>query len=104
MMLFRKVPFIIACSLLLFLCPFSSWAQKEQPHTKRTISIELTNADIRDVLRLIAEVGNVNIIVGDDVKGRVTLKLTNVPWDQALDLVLQTMGLGRVTILEKGEP
>lgn len=103
-MLFRKALFIIACSLLLFLCPFSSWAQEGQSQTKRAISIELTNADIRDVLRLIAEVGNVNIIIGDDVKGRVTLKLTDVPWDQALDLVLQALGLGRVTILEKGEP
>jgi hypothetical protein len=78
MMLFRKTLFILACSLLIFLSPLSSLAQKGQSQTKRTISIELTNADVCDVLRLIAEVGNVNIIVGDDVKGRITLKLTNV--------------------------
>lgn len=99
MMLLKKALFVFACSIILFLCPFSSLAQKGQAQTKRTISIELTNADIHDVLRLLAEVGNVNIIVGDDVKGRITLKLTNVPWDQALDLVLQAMGLGRVTII-----
>ncbi len=64
----------------------------------RRISLEVTNADVRDVLRMLAQAGAVNIIMGDDVKGRVTLSLHDVPWDQALDVVLMTVGMARVTI------
>ena len=50
----------------------------------------------RDVLRLIAEVSDLNIIAGDEVKGKVTIRLVDVPWDQALDVILLTKGLGFV--------
>jgi len=103
MRLWRGVFILAAC--LLFLLPLQCFAQgapgllcEGQTYTGRKISINLSNADVHDVLRILAEAGGVNIIVGDDVKGRVTLKLTNIPWDQALDLVLQTLGLARVTI------
>ncbi|MFO0661796.1 MAG: secretin N-terminal domain-containing protein [Polyangiaceae bacterium] len=58
------------------------------------VNIDLKDADIHNVLRILADVGKVNIITSDAVKGDVTLKLTNVPWDQALDVVLQSKGLG----------
>ncbi|MCK4691025.1 MAG: type IV pilus secretin PilQ, partial [Desulfuromonadales bacterium] len=50
--------------------------------------------DVRDILRLIAEISDLNIIASDDVKGNVTLRLIDVPWDQALDLILDITGLG----------
>ncbi|MBM2828470.1 MAG: type and secretion system protein, secretin, partial [Actinobacteria bacterium] len=58
------------------------------------ISLDFKDADVQNVFRIIAEVSNLNIITYDDVKGKVTLRLVNVPWDQALDLVLQSKSLG----------
>jgi type IV pilus assembly protein PilQ len=54
------------------------------------ISLDFKDADIQNVLRVLADVSNLNIIATDDVKGKVTLHLAEVPWDQALDLVLRT--------------
>ncbi|MFQ5329264.1 MAG: type IV pilus secretin PilQ [Thermodesulfobacteriota bacterium] len=62
----------------------------------RKISLDLTDADITNVLRLIAEVSNLNIISGDDVRGKISLRLIDVPWDQAFDIILRTKGLGKV--------
>ncbi len=59
-------------------------------------SLVFDSADVRDILRLIAEVSNLNIIASDEVKGTVTLRLINVPWDQALDLILDVSGLGMI--------
>ena len=67
-------------------------------YTGRRVSFDFKDADIKNVLRLIAEVSNLNIIAGDNVKGTITLRLVNVPWDQALDLILETKGLGMVKI------
>ena len=58
------------------------------------VTLEFDNADIRNIIQLIAEVSELNIVVSDDVKGTITLRLINVPWDQALDLILETKGLG----------
>jgi type IV pilus assembly protein PilQ len=60
----------------------------------RRISLDFKDVDIADVLRLIAEVSELNVIAGDEVKGSVTVRLVDVPWDQALDVVLLTKGLG----------
>ena len=49
----------------------------------RRISLDFQQADISNVLRLIAEVSGFNIVVGEGVKSKVTMKLANVPWDQA---------------------
>jgi len=64
----------------------------------RRISLDFKNVDIADVLRLIAEVSELNVIAGDEVKGKVTVRLVDVPWDQALDVVLLTKGLGFMRI------
>jgi type IV pilus assembly protein PilQ len=50
------------------------------------------------VLRLIAEVSDLNLIAGDEVKGNVTIRLVDVPWDQALDVILLTKGLGFIRV------
>ncbi|GBD39293.1 Type IV pilus biogenesis and competence protein PilQ [bacterium HR37] len=60
------------------------------------VSFDFKDADIRDVLRILADISGFNIIVSSDVKGTVTLKLSNVPWDQALDVILENAGLGAV--------
>jgi type IV pilus assembly protein PilQ len=64
----------------------------------RRISLDFKDVDIADVLRLIAEVSELNVIAGDDVSGKVTIRLVEVPWDQALDVVLLTKGLGFMRI------
>lgn len=60
------------------------------------VSLDLKDADIHNVIRLLAGVSNLNIVATDDVKGQVTLRLFDVPWDQALDIVLQVMNLESV--------
>lgn len=65
-------------------------------YTGRLISLDLQDTDIDNALRIIAEVSNLNIVASDDVTGKVTLRLTDVPWDQALDVILKTNGLDKV--------
>jgi len=67
---------------------------KPKKYTGTKMSFDFQNADIHNVLRLIAEVSNLNIVAGDDVRGKITLRLKNVPWDQALDIILEAKGLG----------
>ncbi len=65
-------------------------------YTGRRIDLDLKDANIHNVLRLIGEVSRRNIVVADDVSGTVTIRLRNVPWDQALAVILQSKGLGKV--------
>lgn len=65
-------------------------------YTGKRISLDLKDVDVLDFFRLIHQVSGLNIIVDSDVKGRVTLVLNDVPWDQALDLVLKNNDLGKV--------
>ncbi len=60
--------------------------------TGRPISIDLENADILTVLRALSEYAGVNIVAGKDVKGTVTVRLHNVPWRQALEIILKASG------------
>jgi len=62
----------------------------------RRIDLDLKDADIHNVFRIIADVGRVNIVAADNVKGSVTIRMRNVPWDQALDTILQAKKLGMV--------
>ncbi len=62
----------------------------------RRISLDFQGADISNVLRLIAEVSGFNIVIGEGVKAKVTMKLVNIPWDQALDMLLKMNNLGMV--------
>lgn len=64
-------------------------------YTDRLISLDFQDADIRSVLRLMAEYANISIVSGDDVKGNITLSMKNVPWEQALDSILDIHGLAK---------
>jgi type IV pilus assembly protein PilQ len=66
------------------------------PHyTGEPISVNLKDVDLQDFFRLIHEISGLNIVLDPAVKGTLTLVLDNVPWDQALDIVLQNNGLDR---------
>ena len=66
----------------------------EKQFVGKKISMDLQDAELKTVLRMIADISGYNIVAGDDVSGKITLKLDNVPWDQALDLILRTRKLG----------
>ncbi|HKE62617.1 MAG TPA: type IV pilus secretin PilQ [Nitrospira sp.] len=68
----------------------------ETRYSGRRISLDFQQADISNVLRLIAEVSGFNIVIGEGVKSKVTMKLVSVPWDQALDMILKMNGLGKI--------
>ncbi|MBI2228590.1 MAG: secretin and TonB N-terminal domain-containing protein, partial [Deltaproteobacteria bacterium] len=79
-------------------------ARKEEPlaeakkYTGQKLSFDFKDADIKNVFRLLAEVSGLNIVVTADVTRRVTLRLVEVPWDQAMDLLIDTNGLGKEQI------
>ncbi|WP_447979928.1 type IV pilus secretin PilQ [Candidatus Nitrospira bockiana] len=73
---------------------FEEFGQKR--YAGRRISLDFQAADISNVLRLIAEVSGFNIVVGEGVKSKVTMKLVGVPWDQALDMLLKMNNLGMI--------
>ena len=62
-------------------------------YTGSKISLDLQDADIKSVFRLLSESGDTNIVSGEDVQGSITVYMRNVPWDQALDTILDTNGL-----------
>jgi type IV pilus assembly protein PilQ len=70
----------------------------DRNYTGRRADFNLKDIDIKNLLGGIAEISKRNIIVADDVKGTVTIKLRNVPWDQALDIILKAKGLGKEEI------
>jgi type IV pilus assembly protein PilQ len=63
-------------------------------YTGEKLSLNFQNIEVRAVLQLIADFTGFNLVASDTVSGNVTLRLKNVPWDQALDIVLRTKGLG----------
>lgn len=68
--------------------------EPEKAFTGELITLVFDNADVRQILQLIGDVSGLNIIASDDVKGTITLRLIDVPWDQALDLVMDIKDLG----------
>ncbi len=71
-------------------------AKSDRRFSGRRIDLDFKDADIHNILRLLSEVGNVNVVTADDVSGSVTIKMRGVPWDQALDVILTSKGLGMV--------
>jgi len=65
------------------------------PYSGEEIDLNFQNVELRSVLQIIAEVAEKNLVVGEEVGGNITLRLKNVPWDQALDIILQTNGLDK---------
>jgi type IV pilus assembly protein PilQ len=64
-------------------------------YTGEKLSLNFQDIDVRSVLQLIADFTDLNLVASDTVSGNITLRLQNVPWDQALDLVLKTKGLDK---------
>jgi len=63
-------------------------------YTGQKLSLNFQNIEVRSLLQVIADFTNFNIVTSDSVTGSVTLRLQDVPWDQALDIILQAKGLG----------
>jgi type IV pilus assembly protein PilQ len=68
----------------------------ETQYTGEPISLDLKDADIKDVFRTISELTGLNIVIDPEVRGQATVKLDNVPWDQALELILKQNNLGYI--------
>lgn len=66
-------------------------------YTGEPVTLVFDDADIRKVMQLIAEISELNLILSEEVKGNISLRLIDVPWDQALDLVLEIKELGTIT-------
>ena len=66
---------------------------QEKRYTGDPISVDLKDVDLKDFFRLIHEISGLNVVLDPSVHGTVTLVLDEVPWDQALDIVLQNNGL-----------
>ncbi|RAP38702.1 pilus assembly protein PilQ [Legionella quinlivanii] len=79
---------------------------KKMVFTGKRISLNFQNIQIRAVLQLLAEFTGINIVVSDQVQGSITLRLNDIPWDQALDIILKTNALdkrktGNVLLIDK---
>ena len=68
--------------------------QAAKEYEGKKLSLNFQDVEVRGVLRLIADFTKTNMVASDSVKGKVTLRLENVPWDQALDIILRSKGLG----------
>ena len=76
-------------------------------YTGEPISLDLKDADIRDVLLTFSKLARLNMVIDPDVRGSVTVRLEDVPWDQALEVILKVNGLGYVlegNIVRVGAP
>jgi type IV pilus assembly protein PilQ len=72
-------------------------AAQQKQYSGQKISLNFQNIDIRAVLQILADASGKNIVVSDSVHGNITLRLQDVPWDQALDIIMKTKGLASRT-------
>jgi type IV pilus assembly protein PilQ len=70
-------------------------SEEKKEYTGERLTLNFQDIDVRSVLQLLADTSGQNIVVSDSVNGNLTLRLQNVPWDQALDIVLRTKGLDK---------
>ena len=69
--------------------------ENEAKYTGKPISLDFQDVPVRQVLQIIAQVNNFNLVTTDTVNGNVTISLSGVPWDQALDMILRVRGLDK---------
>lgn len=81
-------------SQLLATAGIEEFLSTNQKFYGKKISIETDDAELRDIFRLISEESGVNLVISDEVKGKISLKLKAVPWDQALVMIMKTKKLG----------
>jgi len=79
----------------LYLARSGSTTKDEFAYSGQKVTFDFKDIDIRNALKLISEMSDLNIIMSDDVTGSLTMRLVDVPWDQALDLILSARGLGQ---------
>ena len=109
-----KSDVLALCLITLLYSINSSWAATHEPedskktpsktYTGERLSLNFQDIEVRSVIAILSEFTHQNIVAGDDITGTITLKLTNVPWDEALDFILMTKGLekfqsGTVTLI-----
>lgn len=68
-------------------------SNRNRHFTGKRVSLDFQDVDVRTILQILAKESNMNIVASDSVSGKMTLSLKDVPWDQALDLVMQSRGL-----------
>lgn len=83
-------------------------ARRKEEYTGERLSLNFQDIEVRSVLQLLADFTGLNLVVSDTVSGNLTLRLKNVPWDQALDIILKTKGLamrqtGNVVLIAPSE-
>mgnify|MGYP006192474223 CR=1 FL=1 len=86
---------VCAVLLLVFAGPQVLASPSRLPVDEERLSLSFQDVEVRSVLKVLADFKGSNLVVSDAVQGRVTLRLQDVPWEQALDLVLRSKGLGR---------
>jgi len=67
--------------------------RRRKVYRGKKMDLDLMDTDVHNLMRLLADVGDVNIVVPDDIKARVTVRLRDVPWDQAMEVILASKGL-----------
>ena len=93
----NKHAFIVSCVLALGILLFFRATPAAAPsQTQSSISLDVRNADLVDVLRMLAQIGGLNVIIGLDVKGTVTVQLSDVSAKDAFEILLDTAGLAKV--------
>lgn len=92
----RSIFILILIALLNFQYPTFSLSLEDSPYRGRKIDIVMTDADIKDILFLIGDYAGVNLVISGNVKGRITLRLIDVPLDQAIDIIFEMAGLEAV--------
>ena len=90
----RKKIMILSFLFLLVLPLFCFSQAAKKPTVK--VSFDYIDADVRNVIRSLSEVSGKNVIISEAVKGKITMKLEDVFWDEALDIVTSTSGLRKV--------
>src|SRR6266571_4256184 len=76
--------------------PAAPAAPERPSNGSRLISFDFKDADVVNLLRILAAESSKNVVIGDDVKGKMSISLRNVPWDLALDTILETRGLRKI--------
>ncbi len=71
------------------------WIRSRTKYTGDRLSLNFQEIEIRSVIAILAEFTGQNVVAGDDVTGTITLKLDDVPWDEALDFIMMTKDLGK---------
>ena len=87
---------VAACGAYAAAAPGPAAGRPQPPYDGEPVSLDFQNADLRAVLRTFAEISGLNVVIDPQVDGIVDVFLTDIPWDQALDVILRTNRLGYV--------